>query len=225
MDRSGSHDEIRDLLPEVALGTIAGKERAVAIAHIASCPECRQEVKDLSDVADGIFLLVAEADPPAGFEGRVVALIGQDRRQRRIKRFVPLAAAALVASALTAGGLQMAWHDDRELAASYRETLAVAHGRYFKAVPLEHPSGTEAGTVFAYQGEPSWVFVTIHAPVGTTSLSVSVTTEDGRTIPLHSMWVVDGHGSWGHEIPIDLEEASTLRIWQPDEGSVYLAHL
>ena len=67
-----SCDEVRDLAPEIALGTIDGEERAEALRHLATCAECRRLVDQLSEVADELLMLAPVEEPSLGFESRVV---------------------------------------------------------------------------------------------------------------------------------------------------------
>jgi hypothetical protein len=114
-------EDIRPILAEVALGVAEGRERAIALAHVDQCFSCRTELSELSGIADNIAGLTPEADPPAGFESRVVAALGNmtvprsadepaDRgarhRPARAIRRSPLASlAAIAATLVVVGGL------------------------------------------------------------------------------------------------------------------------
>ena len=56
----------------------------------------------------------------------------------------------------------VALDDDRDLADSYRDTLAVANGEYLEAAPLAAPGGGKAGYVYGYQGRASWVMAVVY---------------------------------------------------------------
>ena len=60
---------------ELALGLLSGPDRAAGLSHMAACPTCRERVDDLSRVADRLLLLAPDAEPPAGFESRVLAAV------------------------------------------------------------------------------------------------------------------------------------------------------
>jgi hypothetical protein len=75
-------EEVRPILAEVALGVAEGRERAVALSHVDQCFSCRTELSELSEIADNIAGLTPEADPPAGFESRVVTAL----RSRHVLR-------------------------------------------------------------------------------------------------------------------------------------------
>jgi hypothetical protein len=91
--------------------------------------------------------------------------------------------------------------DDRNLASQYRDTLTVADGRYLRAADLT-AGEKEAGHVFAYQGSPSWLFVTVEAgPPG--RHGVRLVTTAGHAINLGTCRVrEDGTGSWGTTIDL-----------------------
>jgi hypothetical protein len=57
---------------ELALGSLTGAERSAALAHLDDCQACRQLVEELTAAADALLLIAPEADPPAGFEVRLL---------------------------------------------------------------------------------------------------------------------------------------------------------
>ncbi|MEA2932255.1 MAG: hypothetical protein QOI56_1040 [Actinomycetota bacterium] len=61
---------------ELALGLLSGPERAAALSHLAACPACREQVDGLARIADRLLQLAPDAEPPAGFESRVLAAVG-----------------------------------------------------------------------------------------------------------------------------------------------------
>jgi hypothetical protein len=192
-------DRVRDLIPELAMGVAPGEQRTDALNHIASCSDCRIVLELTTDVVDELMLLVPESEPPAGFEARVLAAMNPLTRRHR-RRNAWLVAAAIVLAA-TGAGLATRWSDadDRRLADEYRQTLRIADGSYLRAAPLTTAAGGPVGTVFAYQGNPSWAFMTVDgAPSG--AYEVSLVTGDGRVRRIGECWVRDGRGSWGSTI-------------------------
>ncbi|MFJ3405299.1 zf-HC2 domain-containing protein [Promicromonospora sp. NPDC090134] len=212
-DRNGERcAELRDALTEVALGVADGATRAAVMTHLATCDRCRDELSSLADAADELLLLVPEREPPADFEGRVLARLvpgpaAHESAAQRSAAEGPAAhesaahgseaqgpaaagpatvrrhgarravlAAALGAGLLVAGGASV-WvvtAPDRELAASYRTTLDTAHGRYLTAVDLvADGSAQSVGTVFLYEGDPSWAYVVVRDAGPATSYDVT----------------------------------------------------
>ena len=62
--------ELADVAPELALGTLPGRQRAAALAHLDRCADCRLTVEELSDAADTLLLMAPEVAPSAGFARR-----------------------------------------------------------------------------------------------------------------------------------------------------------
>jgi hypothetical protein len=81
-------------------------------------------------------------------------------------------------------GAWLATAPDRELATSYRSTLDSANGRYLAAADLTTDGGPEGsaqsvGTVFLYEGEPSWAYVVVRDAGAAARYDVVVTVESG----------------------------------------------
>ena len=67
---------VEDDLVELALGSLTGKQRVVALAHLDTCPRCSAEVEELSAAADELLHLAPLTEPPVGFEARVFERLG-----------------------------------------------------------------------------------------------------------------------------------------------------
>jgi hypothetical protein len=206
-----SCDELRELAPEVALGTIEGQERAEALRHLATCADCRRLVDQLSAVADELLMVAPVQEPPAGFESRVIEAIGPPPRRRAWRRLLVRLGPPIAAAAITAVALIAVYNDDRVTADRYRETLAQANGRYFEAGPLRDETGAEAGVVFGYQGTPSWLFVTVDARHRDRVSTAELVTKDRRTVALPS-FQLGRDGSWGGAIPANLYDFTSIRL-------------
>lgn len=205
-------DEVKDLIPELAMGVAPGDERAAALTHIATCADCRRALEEASALVDELLLLAPEHDPAPGFDARVIEAAGIERpsRWRNVSKYVLAAAAVVVAASLAAGLTRWAGADDRQLAAQYRETLREANGSYFRAATLGNEKDPD-GHVFAYQGNPSWVFVTMEdAPSGT--YRVRYVTEDGHTDWIGVCQVRDGSGSWGTALDVPLYTVDRVEL-------------
>jgi hypothetical protein len=221
-------ERVRELAPELALGIADGEERAEALEHLARCPECRRYLEELSVSADELLLLAPAHEPPPGFEGRVLAQIAP-RRSRRWRRVLVPAAAAAVAATVAAAGVWFATDSDREIADRYGETLATANGEYFAAAPLEAAGGRRIGTVFGYEGDPSWCMVVVGsdqgAPVRSGTYEMELVTEDGTRVPWGSLEVADGAGSAGHAMQLDYHELAEVRLLDSERDEVAEAEL
>jgi Putative zinc-finger len=204
--------EARELFPELAAGVAAGDERARALGHLSGCPACRREFAGTAEVVDELLWLVPEHDPPAGFEPSVLARLTAAAPPRRRPRPRLLWAASIAAAAaLAAGTVWWQTADDRELASSYRQTLAVAHGHDLSAAPLL-AGGAETGTVFAYQGSPSWIYVTFRSTPPQGRYDVRLLTRDGRRLALRSFTTRPGGTAWGSTIQVPIRQIQKLEF-------------
>jgi hypothetical protein len=220
-------EQVRELAAELAIGIADGQQRDAALRHAATCPDCRRLVAELSTVVDDLLLLAPSHEPPPGFAARTAARISPPAARRsRVTRpaarhlparrgWVPrLAVAASVAAALAvgAGAVYQGTASDRQLAGSYRAVLAQGHGSFFAAAPLRGPTGT-VGTVFGYQGRPSWLFATVHLLIpGPQRFDVELVTREGRHLSAGTAVLGGTHHTWGAQIPIDLTNLAQLRF-------------
>jgi hypothetical protein len=202
-------EETRELAAELALGIVEGEDRGRALEHLAECPDCRRRVEELSEVADGLLLLAPHKEVPVGFESRALAPLrhASPPRRRRLRLMLAPAAAAVAAAAITLGIVS----DDLQLASHYRHTLDEANGKEFESYLLRGGDGAPAGTVFSYQGSPSWVLITVDPDNRAGLQSAEIVMNDGRQVPLN-WFQLDPSGSSGGGIPVDPHDISVLRL-------------
>jgi hypothetical protein len=204
-------DETRELVPELALGIADGEERARVLEHAATCADCRRELEELAALSEELLVLATAAEPPVGFELRVLESIAPpapERRRPRLRPVLGLAAAAVAAAAVTAGALLLAGRDDRRLADHYRSVLAEAHGSYLGAVRLRDAAGREGGVLFVYRGKPSWLMVTVDPALRARAARIEVLGRDGRA--LRFAWARLSEGTWAG--PADPARVSGVRV-------------
>jgi Putative zinc-finger len=219
-------EEIRELAPEIALGIADGEERAEALRHLSTCAECRRVLEQLSQVADELLVLAPSQEPPVGFESRVVKAIAPQRPARRRRArwlnprwLAPRLGPALATAAITAAALIAVYSDDHRTAERYRETLAQADGKYFRAEPLADETGARGGVAFGYEGSPSWLFLTIDPQHRDAVTRAELVTRDGRTIALPALRL-DRSGSWGGAIPVNLYQVASIRLRGDSPGEI-----
>jgi hypothetical protein len=205
-------EQMRRLAPELALGMVNGEERARALEHLAACSSCRREIEQLAAVADELLLLAPSREVPIGFESRALEGMRPERPRSGRRRALVPALAAAAALALGAFGALLVVDDDLELASRYRETLSIANGKYLSAAPLQAPGGGRAGTAFGYQGEPSWLFVTVEPEHRAGVRGAEIITEQGARVPLPGFRLHPATGSWGRELPVELWSVSMVRL-------------
>jgi len=216
MDERPECAEIRELLPELAAGVAAGDERARALAHHGMCGDCRRELEVMATVADELVALATPVEPPGGFESAVLAKVAPPSSRRWWHGAMRPAMAVALATAIGIGigaiGAMQVTADDRRLAGLYRHTLQIAGGRYLTASQLTVSDGSRAGTVFAYQGTPSWVFVAVWSGTVDGPYQVDLVTRGGEQRPIGTMVVADGESSWGVVIEVDVAQIAEIRI-------------
>jgi hypothetical protein len=203
---------LHEMGAEIALGIADGADRAWALEHLAECPDCRERIERLSTLADELLMLSPVAEPPAGFEAKVAGGIDAPRRRPWLRRRLALPAVAMAAAACAAAAVWFALSDDRELADSYRDTLAVAHGQYFDAAELELPGGKPVGYVYGYQGRTSWVLAVVYDGVANGSYELEGVTAEGEKLPLSTIEIAGGQGSIGRATPVDYEQLAEVRL-------------
>jgi hypothetical protein len=162
------------LAAEAALDLIGGTERAALLLHLDGCEACRELVHQLSATADDLVLLAPESEPPAGFEQRVLARLGADRRRRW-----PVVAGAAAAVLLLVVGFALG--DARR-----------NEGANVREVAMRTPSGRVVGDAYLHEGDPSFVFAAVPGwKDELTEYKLRVTLSDGSTTQ------ATGAGSWG----------------------------
>lgn len=196
---------VRDTLPELALGTLSGVERATALAHVQACPDCRAEVDRLSSAADAVLLLAPELEPSAGFESRLFERMGVRPRRRRwlnrprraTKRLAIAAGMALAALGLGLG-LGLSSGGGLSASAPIGADLTSAH--------------VTVGEVYLAPGNPGWVFMSVDRLHTTGLVTCRVTTVRGTTMTVGSFWVQAGAGSWAARLPVAPDQVRTAWI-------------
>jgi hypothetical protein len=222
-------DQMRELAPELALGIAEGKERGAALRHLGGCPGCRRLVSELSSVGDELLLLAPAREPPPGFESRVLDRLVEAPTPRRRQplagrwRWLAVAAALVLVAALGGGSVLLATAGDRRLADSYQSVLRQGQGSFFAAAALQGPQG-RVGTVFGYQGQPSWAMVTLRPPLSAERrFRVEVLTRDGRYLAAGDAVLGGAKGVWGGQLPVDLSAVHQLRLLGPDGRTAFTA--
>lgn len=134
MPESRGCDEVREFIPELAVGVSPGDRRASALLHIARCADCRAQLEDAARTVDELLLLAPEHEPPAGFEERVLAALGTRSPRHRVRTLL-LATAVVVALLGTAAATRWVDRDARRLAEECRQALEIADG-YLRVAEL-----------------------------------------------------------------------------------------
>jgi hypothetical protein len=218
-------DEIRDITAELALGIASGEERARALEHVSRCRECRRELEQLTGVVDELLLVAPEAEPPAGFEERVLAAITPPKpahKPFRLRVWRPLAAVA-AGAAVASVALVIAYHNDHTLANQYRQALGAADGSRFVATPLRDAAGRKHGSVSLYEGRPSWVVVAIPPGQANGAVRADLVTRAGKRLPLPGFALRSG--VWGGPMPVPVGQVASVQLLGPGGQSALVAYM
>jgi len=208
-------EEFASVAAELALGVLTGRERAQALAHLDRCDACRAEVRQLTLTGEELLGLLPSAEPPAGFETRVLARIGieapapapapapaaKPRGWRLPRWFAPgspgitrrmLATAAVVAA--LAGAVLGGWG----LRSSTAPATASSQLTSAALLSADHQT---AGKIFLYNGTQRWLYMSVDMSPVSGSVTCQVVGKDGHVTTVGSFWVTNGYGSWGSPTP------------------------
>jgi hypothetical protein len=192
-----SHDEYKADLAEHSLGILDGRARAELLAHVEGCEECAAEMAELTATVDALLHVPAGAEPPV-FESRVIERIRASRPavigRRRASPVLLSAAAAVVALAFGVGWML----DHVTTTSSPVQAVGKMEQRSLQA------AGHDVGLVYAYTGQPSWMFVTVDAPKAPSLVRCVVVTKSGQRDFVGTFALVGGKGDWGTALPVPL---------------------
>lgn len=221
--------EAGTMLDELALDVLPGDRRAPLLDHLEGCPECRRLLDELSESADALLQAAPAAEPPAGFEDRVLERIlatpaegrggrtragsswtRADRRPARIRLFAAAAAAAVLLAVGGVAGARLGGNgDDHE----------------FQTAQLISTGGSDIGDVSTYTGRPAWFFMRLEGALPNGTYRCVLDTDDGGTVPIGSLWAHDGRGAWGQHVRVDPDHVKMARLVDSDGTTVASARI
>lgn len=181
--------EFRTLSAEFALGVLEARERALAVAHLERCAECREQMSELAEIADELAALAPLVEPPNGFESRVLKALRTTRREqaampwRRRAPFIAMAAAVLLVAGF--GG----W----ALRGTGKAGQSVVHAQ-LTAAELESSHRVVGEVVISRSG--SWVSMAVDLHQQNVWATCEVVTKGGQAVVVGSFRIVHGHGYW-----------------------------
>lgn len=188
-------DDVRERAAEAALDLLSGDARADVLTHLDSCDDCRELVRELSVASDRLVLLSPEAEPPLGFEQRVLTRFPPARRRRRW----PVAAAAAAAALLLVVGVA--------LGRAGRDQLNV------REVVMRTPSGSVVGDAYLHGEDPSWMLVAVPGWTDASpDYTVRVTMTDGTRLEFPGGDLATGHGAWGTSLPVSTDTVHEIAL-------------
>lgn len=202
--------EARELAPELALGILGGAERAEMLLHVNGCARCQAYVAELTDAADVIPQLVPDAEPPPGFEARVLRRLGEDERRTRrrwIAAVAAVAAAAIIVSVTTVRVIEA--NDGVDVAARGVPTTRLANTPV--AVPMQGGS-VDVAVGWAFVNDRHGVAVSVDYGIPTGAYAVTATPTGGDPATLGTVQVTDGRGAWTGRSAAPLPAGSRIAL-------------
>jgi hypothetical protein len=203
-------EEFRQLDAEVALGVTDARDRTAGVAHLDHCPSCRRELRQLSDLADALAVLSPAVEPPAGFESRLLARLGEEEQPapRRVLHRRPLLVAAAAVLALAIGATGWVIGD------ASRPAPAVATGQVVMAslAADHHP----VGQVVIDTGSDPWISMALSIGDRDTPVQCQLRESNGRVITVGWFSLSKGYGYWA--APITLSTDTTLDAAQVSDA-------
>jgi hypothetical protein len=212
-------------LVEVALGTLTGKARMVALAHIEGCSRCSAEVEDLAAAADRLVHLAPSAEPPLGFEARVFERLGLRQSPAKLRPWplrVPrrtLVAAAVLVLVLAFGMGALVGHSS---APGRSQSDAIGGPIQLSSMTS---GGRDVGNVLVYEGNPTWLFMYMYHFNYHGTLRCEVTVDNGPPVMLGRFWLSDGRGAWADSVNVPAGALVQARVLTATGHVVAVANL
>ncbi|WP_037683926.1 hypothetical protein [Streptomyces griseus] len=213
-------ERLRELDAELALGVLPARERAEAVAHLDRCPECREHVERLTTVGDGLLALLPGAEPPVGFESRVVRALGATPAAKPRRHRLRLAAASVAAAVACGFG---GWAVGTAVEGAPAAVAQRTDGGLREAALVS--DGHEVGRIFAHTGAEGWVYMSVDLDAaGRGPVRCLLVHADGSTVAVGSFPLKDGYGSWGGAVDADPSAVTGARLTAPDGSVLATAH-
>lgn len=188
--------EFREMSVELALGVADAHDGAAAFAHLEHCRACRQEIGQLSDLADGLAALAPSVEPPAGFESRVLANLSSIERPTPLRRPAvrrgPVWLTAAAALIVVVGGI--GW-----VLGNQGHPGHPATGRVL--VSTLTGDDRPVGQVVIDRGPAPWMSMAIGLPSGRATVRCQLLTVSGGTETVGTFAIWNGYGYWAAPIP------------------------
>jgi hypothetical protein len=218
-------DELADVAAELALGVLTGRERAEALAHLAQCPACRENVRQLAVTGEELLELLPVSEPPPGFETRVMDRLGfttpspvpvsdeagtAERRSHRVRqlsrsrRLLTVAAAVVAIAVAGVGGWGLRSATTTSPAKSPLSTAALLSATHQRA-----------GTIYIYNGSPHWLYMYVDMSSRTGTVICQVISRDWQITTVGSFQLDNGYGAWGSPEPDTTAPPAAVRLVTP----------
>ncbi len=167
-------------------------------------------MSELTEAADAIPQLVPEAEPPVGFEDRVLHRLGADRRRSRRRWVASIAAVAAAAAIVSITVVRVIESGD-----STSTVAAAAPSTTLTATPVAVPMELTAAPLpagWAYVSNGHGVAVTVSYGMASGGYAVQVKSPAGHAETLGTMNVDGNSGSWTGRSRRPIVAGSTISL-------------
>lgn len=207
MSETAACAAVRAAAAEIALGVLVGTERATALAHLDDCASCRAEVESFAAATDGLFQLVPHADPPAGFEDRLLArrALQEGRSRQTRSRFRVMVAAAAVIVLLGVGTGVGLGIGSLTTGGGSNEQAAVRTAELTS-------DGVDRGQVAVAAGRTTMLFMTVRYPGWSGEVDCVVTERGGKQLVVGRYSMSSGYGAWMARLSVPESSIKSARI-------------
>jgi hypothetical protein len=133
----------------------------------------------------------------------------RSRRSPAIPRrvgLVGIAAAAFVAVGASAVVTNAVDHSSRAT------TAQVAQSATLRFASLRTPAGQTVGQVYVHQGDPSWMFMSMHGRDTDTTLSCELHLANGTTMQVGTVQLHEGTGQLAHPVPLNVSQLRRAQL-------------
>jgi predicted anti-sigma-YlaC factor YlaD len=204
-----------DAAAELALGTLDGQERAVALAHADGCPRCRSLLEGLALTADALVQLAPSAEPPVGFESRLFAAMTPAPRRARRGRLIWASVAAAVLAVGIGFGVGR-WTSTGGPTAPLSADIRIGHLM---------SAGQSRGQVVVTPGKPAWLVMTVSDEGAAATVSCQVTLAGGRVVTVGKFSLDRGYGEWSAPLSVNPSQVRSAQLVGPDGATLASASL
>lgn len=236
---------LADVAAELALGVLTGRERADAIEHLDRCETCREDVRMLMATGDELLGLLPPAEPPAGFETRVLDRLGllapglpaPSLPGRSVT--IPMVADRSLSGTRRPGhrrasARRSGWTTSRprQLLANAAIVVAIAGAGLggwgvrvvtspssaisMNSATLMSASNARVGHAWASSGDGGLVFMSVDLEHGDEFVTCQVIGSDGKVVDLGAVKLDHGYGSWKFDVKGLSGQVSSARVVTQD---------
>ena len=195
------HESLRTKLHEYALGTLDGRDRGELADHVSRCTECAHELAALNMAVDALLALPGSAEPPVGFESKVMEKIrlAGSRAPSHLRPMASVAAALVIVVGV------VVWALVGGEATPPRSTPAMAERALIA-------NGHRVGAVYVYTGSPTWMFVNVDDANAPTTIRCVIITSTNARRTVGTYKLLEGRGGWGTSVPVAFAKMRGLEL-------------